>query len=639
MIGRQKVPSFAVSLAMHVGVLTVLHFLITFDPNTFDQLLPIETVIEDPEQQRLDFEQKLTTEETPAKTLNQFAGAPSTDVGGASRVVAAREKIEVESNLPQFDAPFLPSDVTTPGAEVFNADLGDEGIHGSTQMLVRGYGEALDQLTWELLRLMRKDKLLVVWLFDESGSMKDDQEDIKKRIGKVFTELKIVDREPEKTIKRKRKTQGSLLKELMLTTIASFGATYTQHTKAPTADFKTIVNAIGHIPVDKSGKENTCSALIKAIARHKSLRARTKRRLVLIVISDESGDDGKAVERVVEQARIVKSPIYVLGRESVFGSLYAHVRWKQPITGKMFYLPIRRGPETPFPELLQHDGYRRRYDSHMSGFGPYVQVRLCRETNGVFFQLPHEQQDLNDFDDLKYAALALQEYRPNRDSPAQYSLQRDRSKFRRAIWEVIVKLNPYRNKGLEIPRPDGTFSTDPREIARALQQRGKQVLAMIAAFEWAIRRLEGVRSLRENEPSRRWRANYDLIRAQLRWYQLRLFEYGIGLDQFARRDLRTLLAKHPRHNRWYVRETGRKLVLPDPANQKRFKITPEQLRQKHREALEEFARVAKLHDGTPWASRAKWEARRPFGLKFGSYESKPGKPGKRRPKPPPPPQL
>ena len=650
MVLRRQVPSFVVSLLMHVGVLFLLQFLITFAPDALEELLPIESVVEETTEDRLDFEQKLDTEETPATTLNRTAGSASTEVGGASTTTANRQKVEVESNLDQINAPFLPSDVTTPGAEVMNVDFGDEGIRGS-QMLVKGYGPALDQLTWELLRLMRRDKLLVVWLFDESESMKDDQQDIKKRIGKVFQELKIVDRDAKKIgiskrLRKSARNNRSLLKEMMLTSVASFGGQYHPQTKAPTAEIPEILAAIDKIPVDKTGKENMCAAMLEAIGRHKLMKARSRRKLVLIVVSDESGDDGVAIEKVVRQAKTMKSPVYILGRESAFGSLYAHVRWRQPETGRIHYLPIRRGPETPFPELLQHDGFRRRHDSHMSGFGPYAQVRLCRETNGVFFQLPHEQQDLNDFEDIKYKSLALQEYKPDRDSRAEYGLKRDRSKFRKAIADVVAMINPYnpRVKGIELPRPDyQRFTTNPSDFGPELAKRGQQILRMIRLFEKAIRHLESVQSLREREESRRWRANYDLVLAQLHWYQLRLFEYGIGLEQFIRKDLKARLVKNPKHNRWFIRESGRHLVLPDKQNQKRFGVTPEQLKEKHSAAMRRFANIAKYHAGTPWATRARWESRRPFGVTFGSFYRAPPKktnrPARPRPKPTPPPKL
>lgn len=649
-ISRKQASSFVVSLTVHAIALAVMLF-VTLPSTALQELLAIESVVTKEKKNPLDIVKKLDDQKEVATTFNTRAGSVSTTVGGASRKISTQQKLVPNDKIKIDSLAFAPSDAPTPGEDVLSDDIGDTGINGNPQQLVKGYGPALDQLVQELIRMMRSDKLMVVWLFDESGSMTDDQQDIKDRIDRVFKELGIVDREAKKIGIAKKfrdaRKGKSLLSEMMLTSVASFGKSYNPRTKRPTADLKTIKAAIDAIKVDKSGDENTCAAILQALRMHRSWKAK-KRRVVFVVVSDESGDDGPAgVETVIKQCKAIKAPVYVLGRESCFGSLYAHVRWKQPETGRIYYLPIRRGPETPFAELLQHDGFRRRRDSHMSGFGPYDQVRLCRETGGIFFQLPHEQANLNDYEEKKYAALALREYMPDLSSRLQYSKDRGNSAFRKTIWSVIWSINPYNPalKGIELPDPRyQNFSLNPASFGPVVQQRGKRVLAMLKLYERAIYEIERVRYLRAKEPSRRWRAAYDLIRAQLHWYQLRLFEYGIAMDQFVRVGMKQALAKTKgarQHNRWYVRETSRKLVLPDELNEKRFGVSPEVLKSKFEKAQGLLAAVKENHPGTPWAERAAWELRRPFGAVFRTYYQAPPKRGKSRPrpKPTPPPKL
>jgi hypothetical protein len=403
--------------------------------------------------------------------------------------------------------------------------------------------------------------------------------------------------------------------------------------------------AIEKIPVEKNGTENTFAAIIQVVKEYKPMAARAKRKLVVVIVSDESGDDGHLVEDALKECRTADAPVYVLGRESVFGSLYAHVRWKQPISGRLFYLPIRRGPETPFAEQLQYGGFRRRRDGHMSGFGPYEQVRLCKMTNGIFFQLPGEQEDLNDLDNREGEMLTNREYLPDLNSRSNYQEERDKSEFRRAIWDVIAMLDPYnRNvQGLEIPDPEETrerFNTDPASYGPVVQQRLQQVKNILAAMQQARRHLGRVKDQRDSEPSERWRANYDLISAQLLWYQVRLFEYAIGLEQFARKGIPAQVQKDPKLNRWYIQEDPSEFVMPDELQQKLLGVTPEELQQVYDQAVAGLEKVKADHPGTPWARRAEWELARKSGVQFRAYFQGPSKPStKKRPTPPPPPKL
>ncbi len=64
-------------------------------------------------------------------------------------------------------------------------------IGGDVTYETNDVGEALDQLAREILRHLSQHKLTVVWLFDESESMKDDQKAIREKFDRVATELKV----------------------------------------------------------------------------------------------------------------------------------------------------------------------------------------------------------------------------------------------------------------------------------------------------------------------------------------------------------------------------------------------------------------------------------------------------------------
>ncbi len=644
---RRRSSSFVFSVGIHVAV--VLGLAVLTRPLVLGETQAIlETIMQPEERDREEFEKELDDSKTIAETMNITAGSvQSTIVGGSDAPLAQQTKVELEQVVREPDVQIKLVDATLPGLDRLGEDLGEAEVTGEVGALVEGYGAALDRLTQELLRLMRTEKVLAVWMFDESESMKDDQEELKGRLHRVYEELKLVEADAAK-LNRKNSTRASN-DDVLLTAVTSFGASFHVHTPKPTSDSRQIMQAIDRIPIDRTGKENMCLAIQAAMKKYGKMAR--GRKVALIVVSDESGDDGDPyiapaadqIENALAALKSHRSPIYILGRESVFGNFYAYVRWRHPQTGHVHKLPIRRGPEAPSAEQLLYDGFRRRFDSHMSGFGPYEQVRLARDSGGIFFQLPHEEENLNDFKQKQFASLRLREYLPNLDSRRVYIGDVSKSNFRVAIRTAIALLNPLnpQNTGLEIPEIEH-FVVDPVQSTSRVLARLQQISRVLQVMATAHQKLAAVRSLRDAEPSLRWRANYDLMNAQLMAYRVRLFEYGIALGQFGKNMPRLIPAKTPPHNRWEIRHGSNKLLMPDAQQEKALGVTAEQLRSYHREALQQLASVRETHQGTPWAMRAQWEEGRRFGATFRSWYYQTPKPrpnNKPRPKPVPVPKL
>ncbi|MFN7805323.1 MAG: vWA domain-containing protein [Planctomycetaceae bacterium] len=616
-----------ISLAVHCATLLLLA-LATFATEVPDVSLAIESLFADPDRGAEEVTQQLNSDTQIAESLNLVAGGATgmgAAAGGAAGggVQVSEQKIDRAESL--TDVAVVPNlgAAGLPGLDRLGDDLGSEQVLGEPGALVEGYGPALDRLTQELARLMRQNKILVVWLFDESESMRDDQKDLQGRIQRVYEELKLF--------------KEDVPEDVMLSAVVSFGKDLHFQTprKKPTSDVPTILKAIDAIPVDKTGRENTCGALESVLDEYRGYTGAGRRRVVIVLISDESGDDGERVEEVRKKAVGSRTPIYILGRESVFGYLYGHVRWVHPQTNQTHYLPIRRGPETPYAEQLPFDGLRRRLDGTMSGFGPYEQVRLARDTGGIFFLLPNEEQNLNDFEARKYAALDLKEYLPDLESRRTYAAERDKSPFRKAVWEVISLLNPFDDKNREMEIPiDAWYPRDPGQAASAVQPTLARCRQTFLKLTEAERRLQAVRALRDREPSRRWRANYDLILGQLMAYRVRLFQFGLALEQFSK-TLPTQF-QNAQSNEWGAALGAGEMLRPDAAQLKQGGVTLEDLERARHSALEQFLLVQKEHPNTPWAQRAQWEAGRGYGMRFVErYVAPPPPPAPNAPPPPP----
>jgi hypothetical protein len=325
-------------------------------------------------------------------------------------------------------------------------------------------------------------------------------------------------------------------------------------------------------------------------------------------VTDESGeraDNIQNLELTLQQAEAANCRIYVLGREAVFGYPYARFRYKHPDTGRTHWLIADRGPETAFVEQLQTNGFHRRHDAFASGFGPYEQSRLARETGGIFFMLPSVEASIVRGEKRRYELDQLRRYRPDLRARQEIFFDRDHAELRLMLWKIIHDLDPYNKETTEVTEVRVHFSPDPANFARQVAIQIPRAKMYITYLGGAIQVLEQNRHLRDLESEIRWQANYDLMLAQLVAYQARLYEYMAYLQEFVRNPKIVPLTKPPnlRLTHWGIgtrKETITGEVI-DPYVEKASKL---------------FREVIELHPNTPWAARAQGELRRGYGVEL-----------------------
>ncbi|QDU05980.1 hypothetical protein V6x_57260 [Gimesia chilikensis] len=595
--------AFFTSLIVHavilVGMGLIHHQLTDNQPE-----VAIETIFDD-ERDQAEFEQVLETNLEVSENLSVTSGGMvSTNVGASTSTAVSSQKIETSESLKEPEIKINAGEITAPGDDILGEDLGVGEVTGEVGAVVEGYGTAMSRISKELIRIMREEKILVVWLFDESGSMKDDQKEISENFNKIYSELGIAAKQEKKTRERD---------QTLLTTILSYGATVHVHTPKPTVDVKEVQDAIGKIPIDETGLENMCQTVAATIDKYSTMARKTDRRLCIVCVTDESGDDGAAVEEVITRAKRAKSPIYILGRESVFGYPYARQLWRDPVYNLPHWIQINRGPETAFPESLQYDGLHGRWDSFSAGFGPYEQVRIARETGGIFFVLPGKEQRLagaGSNQERQFRFQDMKEYQPLLLSRREYDASRSASKFRSSIWKVIVTLNPHLDKQLNIK--ELYYPLQKKEFYEAGSKEVPKAIRAMGLLQKAVDILEDIEPLRAQEKSSRWRAAYDLTLAQCLAYRVRLFQYCLAMDQHAKN---MPVPKEKKSNTWNVKRR-KKMLPPDPVQVKLTKVSPEELDKQLKKAENQYKLVIKEHPGTPWAQRAQYELNQGFGMYF-----------------------
>ncbi len=603
---KQNLSAVAASLAVHVVALIALA-MIKYQVGGQQLQMVLDSVFTE-ERTQEEFEQELDKSTEVAETMNLVAGSIAqnvANVSGGSGAAVAQQKVDESVSLKDPDFTFKPGPISTPGLNILSNDLGTGQVTGEVGRVVEGYGAALGQITQELIRMMREEKIHAVWMFDASESMEDDRREIRDNFHKVYEELGLATKSDDKL---------KASEEPILTSVVTFNTGVTELTAKPTSDVAAIRAAIDKIVKDESGNENLTTAITYITGKYGRASQSQKRKLVIIMASDESGDfpkSGPEIEDVIQQVKRLDTPVYFLGRYAVFGFPYARMTWKDPKYGLTHWLRIQRGPETAFPECLQFDGLHERWDVYSSGFGPYEQARLCRESGGIFFLLPGDETNISgrgSTQERKYEMLDMKEYVPDLSARVVYQKERDTSRFRAGLWQIIVKLNPFLDKSLNMR--EHHFPMDPAKFQTEGARNFGMAVQALKTLNEAHVFLNTLRPLRDKEQSMRWRAHFDLMDAQVLAYRVRLFQYILALDQHGKNMPKP---KDAKSNEWHVRRVP-KMLVPDPAQVKAAGVDLDELKEQEKKAREGFAQVIENHPRTPWAKLAQNELAVGFGI-------------------------
>jgi hypothetical protein len=550
-------------------------------------------VVERPEDEPVEIElnQEIQVVETTSVAMTSSAPAiagvgtgPAATVGTPTLDQRVVSESELATNI-AIEAPT----VGMPSSTKLIEAVPDGEVKGEPRALVGNYQEALDRISQEIMWMMDKGPVIVVWVFDESESMKDDQQEIRDRIYNVYQQLGIY---------------GRANNDALLTAVVSYGQIYRVHTARPTSNSDEIKKAIDGVPVDPSGKEMMCQAVGQGIRDFRKYAVRG-RQMAVILVTDESGErenNDRFLELAIGEAKSAECKIFVLGRESVFGYPYAWIWWRHPTTRRVHWLQIDRGPETGFPEQLQTNGFHRRHDAFSSGFGPYEQCRLARETNGVFFMLPSVEDNLVGAHKQSYGVESMRPFRPDLRARVQVLADRDEFPLRTLIWKVISDLNPWNPQSGKMVELKVEFSTNPQELVQDIRTNQQKAIQLLRYLADAQKAMEEGAKLREQEADPRWQANYDVIYAQIVAYQARIYEYGAGLEPY--------LAKPP----YAPASKGPNLVLVNWDVGTRKETLTKESKPYIEKATDLLQRINKDFPGTPWSARAQWELGRGFGV-------------------------
>ena len=583
-----ELPAMMLSMAMHGLLLIGLAFAgyrvhrevhREFQSGVVDNLVPSESMYQDLDQSASpptliaaagSFAPSLAPTITSAAGSAMGASATTAPDSASSGVMPELAKVDVRRA----------TEVVVPTATMLGQTI---SIRGNGAELVGGVEGAVDRIAVEILRHLEQGRTLVVWTFDASGSLQAERQRLTKHIETVYTHINQLDES------RLSADNG------LLTMVVSFGQSRQALIPKPTAEQSEVVEAIRRVPLDTSGVETpftTVAEIIKQWGRYKDAHNQVYHTMI-IVVTDEKGDDEGQLENAIELAQKTKVPVYVLGSQAPFGRDKGYVDYFDPKTKYLHHnVPVDQGPESVMPEQIRlpfwYGGLQ--YEIIEAGFGPYALSRLTAATGGIYFITRFDNRRMG-FDPAR-----MREYKPDWIRRDQYESQIAHSPLRQAVLSAaqITQQKLPGMPSLYFPPADAPEFKEAMAVNQGIAERTAYTV------EEALGAINSVIKLRDRETSRRWQAHYDLIRGRLLAMKVRCYEYNWICARMKKDPPKFT---NPKSNAWRL--------VPDQTIQYSEKAATA-----GREAQALLHRVIEEHPTTPWALLAERELKDPLGFKW-----------------------
>jgi hypothetical protein len=598
-------PAWLVSMAFHFVLLVV----VTFMPVLFerqDDRVQL-AIMPDEEIEEIEVPEEFYFNERPAEQI----GANS--VSGVEMAQALAQVIDEISDVPN-PLDVNPTEVAT--IEINNTIEIATGPQFDQNLRVKGFvGQgatgavgAIDRITHEILLSLEERKTLVVWLFDQTESLVPQRNTIHDRFDRIYEELGLIEAAGNEAFAKHEDKP-------LLTSVVGFGSSTVVATEKPTDDLEQIKQAVAEIPLDSSGTEKVFEAVYRAVQEYKSYRrtdektGEPQRNVMIVVFTDETGEDTEGLEQTIKECRRYAIPVYVVGVPAPFGRKETMMKWVDP-NPEFDQTPqwgrVDQGPESLLPERLKLAFSTSRDEPIDSGFGPYALTRLCYETGGIYFAV-HPNRNVNrDVGRGEVEAFSahltrffdpqiMRKYRPDYVPPDEYMRRVKANKAREAL--VMAANESWLN---QMEAPATRFAkTDEASFVNALSEAQKQA----AKLEPQINRIYEVLKVgeadRAKEDALRWQAGYDLAMGRVLAVKARTEAYNAMLAA-AKRGLKF---KDEKNNTWIL----------EPADEISVGSALEKAAAKARDYLQQ---VVDEHPGTPWAYLAQRELENPIGWRW-----------------------
>ena len=618
-----EVPFWIVSLLFHLALILILT--LVFVPGVNKRLgsLSSSAVVDDP----------MLLEELVPEDVEVFETEVD-EIGEESDVMlevaaAATPTLEILSNeVEAIEAP------TFDTGNVFAADVANEfeaaspkldlvAVRSKAGQSLKSTGGAIDRIAEMINDKMSEGDLTVVWIFDQSASLSAQRTQIAQQFDRVYRQLqRFRDLEGDDSKKKNDKPP-------LLTDIYQFGKSISPLLPKPSADLDELRGAVENVVRDDSGIENVMQAVMSVVNKYRprgSISARrADRNVMVIVVTDEAGDDLQLTDDAVRVCVEASVSVSTIGIPAPFGRQETMVKWVDPdpeYDQEPQMAVVDQGAETPRPERLRLEFVKDDNDFEQidSGFGPFFLTRLCYESGGLYFAVHPNRTGTRRVrwgDVANYASSltyffdpeVMRRYQPSYVSMQAYNAGLSTNRARMAL----VKAAESTRTGKPLRSPKTRFARhDEGEFARNVSRAQKDAAFVGPELDRLMQTLKMGEADREKEQDPRWQAGYDLAMGRAIAARLRASTYNQMLAL-----IKTSLKfdppkddQTPQNNTWVLK----------PADTIETGSRDAQLAEKARTYLK---RVMEQHPGTPWALLAEQELRIPIGWEWTQRHTEP----------------
>ncbi len=573
----KETPAWAVSLGVHAIILMLMASITFVAQSPNNQLLLSSVIDEAVDEEQFLFDATVSDQvgtDSNFDTLSPSLATTVTPEDPQEQIDQQLEEENLEVEVPTTELVASPSDAEL----VESVEVAGQTEHPG------GVAGAMDRLTFELASSLSDRPTLVIWLFDASNSLNQRREAIAKRFETVYSQLGVLEEKNHK-------------KFPLETAVVSFGKQTKFITEKPVHDVTDLVEAIRKIEPDASGEEKVFNAVSQVSRRWQSYKTKLRRNVMIIIITDEKGDDVEILEKTIAFNKRYGMRVYCVGNAALFGRDKGYISHTWEEDGKSFTMDLEadQGPETIYSERLQlpfWGGGSGKLDRMSASFGPYALTRLCAETGGLYLVAAEGSGPTFD-------PSVMRNYPPDYRPIRLFEMALKKSLAKQSVLQAaqLSRVN-------RIPIPTLEFRADNDNI---LRQQVTEAQKPLAILDYHLNSMMAVleRGVQDRDKLKqpRWRASYDLAAGRVLAMRARSLGYN---EMCAEMKSSPRTFEDKKNNFW-------RLI---PSNNISSGPSVKKMAAKANEFL---SRVIDEHPGTPWELLAGRELQQPLGWEWQEF--------------------